>query len=287
LAQEERVIVSEVAGTTRDSVDVRFERDGQAFLAIDTAGLRKKGSLANDIEFYSLHRAQRSIRRADVVMQLFDPRDTISKVDKQLADYILENHKPAIFVVNKWDLAKDKIHTGKWADYLHKLFPALDYVPIVFITAKTSKNVWALLNLAQSIFKQANARVGTSELNRVLEMAMERRSPPVRLNKSPRIYFGTQVSTNPPTIVLKTNGPELFPDTYIRYLLGVFREQLPFKEVPIKLHLRDKTGSMKESESSEPEAIEASAPPKTKPKVKAKTSQQPAKGTRADVWRDV
>src|SRR5262245_8121757 len=104
LAQSKRLIVSEVAGTTRDSVDVRFERDGKVYLAIDTAGVRRKKSLANDIEFYSLHRAERSIRRADVVLLFLDAAETISKVDKQLAEYILDQHKPAVFVVNKWDL---------------------------------------------------------------------------------------------------------------------------------------------------------------------------------------
>src|SRR5262249_17883119 len=106
LAKAERVIVSEVAGTTRDSVDVRFERDGKAIGAIDPAGVRKKTKLADSIEFYSLHRAERSIRRADVVLHLFDARTRIGRVDKQLTEYILENHKPAVFVINKWDTVK-------------------------------------------------------------------------------------------------------------------------------------------------------------------------------------
>jgi GTP-binding protein len=237
LAQAERVIVSEVPGTTRDSVDVRFERDGKTFIAIDTAGVRKKASLANSIEFYSMARAERSIRRADVVLLFFDPQVRVSKVDKQLADYILKHHKPAIFVVNKWDLMRP-MPTGKWADYLHATFPSLDFVPIAFITAKSGKNVQAVLNLAQNLHKQASARVSTSDLNRVLQEAVERQSPPVRKNRQPRIYFGTQAGTNPPTIVLFTNGPELFDNTYQRYLLKTLREHFPFQEVPIKLYLR-------------------------------------------------
>src|SRR5262249_36623302 len=134
LAQSERMIVSEVAGTTRDSVDVRFERDGLAFIAIDTAGVRKRKSVANDIEFYSLARAERSIRRADVVLLFLDAPMKISKVDKQLAEYILEQNKPAIFVVNKWDLMAP-LPTGQMGDYIHKTFPSLDYVPIAFTTA--------------------------------------------------------------------------------------------------------------------------------------------------------
>src|SRR5262249_36867244 len=123
LAQSERMIVSEVPGTTRDSVDVRFERDGKVFVAIDTAGVRRKGSISSDIEFYSLARAEPSIRRADVVLLFHDPLARVSKVDKQLAGYVLEQYKPAVFVVNKWDLAADSIPTGKFADYLHATFP--------------------------------------------------------------------------------------------------------------------------------------------------------------------
>lgn len=240
LAQEERVIVSEVAGTTRDSVDVRFERDGKAFLAIDTAGVRKRKSLASDVEFYSLHRAERSIRRADVVLHFFDPRLRVSRVDKQLAEYIVTNHKPAVFVVNKWDLAKDTTPMDKWASYLRTTFPMLEYVPVAFITAKDGKNVYRLLNLCQQLHKQAGRRAKTGELNRVLQNAMMMSSPPVRHNRLPKIYYATQVAVHPPTIVLVTNGPELFDDTYLRYLTKALRDNFRFREVAIKLVLRAK-----------------------------------------------
>ena len=238
LAESERVIVSEVPGTTRDSIDVRFERDGKVYLAIDTAGVRRKKSLANDIEFYSLHRAERSIRRADVVLLFLDAAESISKVDKQLAEYILEQHKPAIFVVNKWDLLKTKMPTGRMAEYIQKTFPSLDHVPIAFITAKSGKNVQAVLNLAQSLHKQASARVGTGEINRVVRQAVEANPPPMRQNRRAKVFYATQAATNPPTIVLFTNDPDLFDNTYLRYLLHTFRDQLPFEEVTIKLELR-------------------------------------------------
>ncbi len=239
LAQSERMIVSELPGTTRDSVDVRFERDGKSFIAIDTAGVRRKSSVRSDIEFYSLARAERSIRRADVVLLFLDAAHTISKVDKQLAEYILEQHKPAIFVVNKWDLLKPR-PTGAFAEYLRAQFPSLDYVPIAFITAKSGRNVHAALNLAQHLQKQSNARVGTGDLNRILRLAVAQQAPPLRQNRRAKIYFGTQVDSNPPTIVLMTNGPELLDSTYQRYLLKMFRDHLPFREVPIKLYLRHK-----------------------------------------------
>ncbi len=240
LAQADRVIVSEVAGTTRDSIDVRFERDDKVFLAIDTAGVRKKSSLETSVEFYSLHRAERSIRRADVVLHFFDPRLRVSRVDKQLAEYILVNNKPAIFVVNKWDLAKDTIPTEKWATYLRTVFAMLDYVPIAFITAKSGKNVYRLLNLAQQLHKQAGRRVKTGELNRVVQHAMLVNAPPTRLNKLPRVYYATQTDVHPPTIVLMTNGPELFEPPYLRYLLKNLRDNFRFGEVAIRLLLRAK-----------------------------------------------
>jgi GTP-binding protein len=239
LAKGERVIVSEVPGTTRDSVDVRFERDGKGIIAIDTAGVRHKGSIASDIEFYSIARAERSIRRADVVLLFHDARDRVSKVDKQLAGYVLENYKPAIFVVNKWDLMA-QLPTGKFADYLHAVYPSLDYLPIAFITAKSGRNVQAVLNLAQNLVKQAAARVPTGDLNRVLRQALAQQPPPMRQNRRPKVYYATQVATQPPTIVLFTNGPELFDNTYQRYLLKMFRDHLPFKDVPIKMYLRRK-----------------------------------------------
>ncbi len=179
LAGEERVIVSEVPGTTRDSVDVRIERDGKAYIAIDTAGVRKKKSLANDVEFYSMHRAERSIRRADVVLMFFDAMLEISKVDKALAEYVIENHKPAIFVVNKWDMTESRqVRTGTWGDYLRKNFPSLDFVPIAFITAKNGRNVRQVLQLAQALHEQSSARVTTGDLNRVLRWAIEKAAPP-------------------------------------------------------------------------------------------------------------
>jgi GTP-binding protein len=261
LAQAERVIVSEVAGTTRDSVDVRFEQDGKTFIAIDTAGVRKKGSVATDIEFYSMHRAERSIRRADAVLLFLDPRVRISKVDKQLAEYILEHHKPAIFVVNKWDLMTP-MPTGKFASYIYATFPSLDYVPIAFITARSGRNVQAVLNLAQSLCKQADARVSTGDLNRVLKHALTKQAPPLRQNRRPKVYYATQVAAHPPTIVLFTNGPELFDNTYQRYIIKTFRDHLPFKDVPIKLHLRHKRREDRPPVEEAPSPAEA--PPKSK-----------------------
>jgi GTP-binding protein len=242
LAQTERMIVSEVPGTTRDSVDVRFELDGKAFMAIDTPGVRKKKSLANNIEFYGLVRAQRSIRRANVCLMFFDAMQTISRVDKQLVHDIAENYKPCIFVINKWDLAQQKgLPTSKWSEYLMKTFSFMRHVPFAFITAQQDKNTKQLINLAQSIYKQSRTRVTTGQLNQVIRAAILKNQPSTKTGKRLKIYYGTQVSTEPPTIVMKCNFPELLDRAWIRYLLGMMREKLPFQEVPMKVIFRART----------------------------------------------
>jgi len=238
LVQAERMIVSEIPGTTRDSVDVRFELDGKSFVAIDTPGIRRSKSVKTDIDFYGTHRAQRSIRRSDVTLLFFDATERISKVDKQLCDYIAEQYRPCIFVVNKWDQLVGSMPTEKWVRYLHDNFPSMRYVPIAFITGQTGKNVKALLNHAQMLFKQSRARATTGQLNRMLRDALKRSPPPSQANRTPKIFYATQVGVQPPTIVLFCSAPTAISRTYQRYLLGKFRDEFAFPEVPIKLYLR-------------------------------------------------
>ena len=246
LAQAERMIVSERPGTTRDSVDVHFELDGLPFMAIDTAGVKRKAKIRDDLDFYSIHRAERSIRRADVVYLFLDPTQGITRLDKQLADYVAKEYKPCVFVVNKWDLmiADEQLEARggmtRFAHAVQHAFRNMSYMPMAFITAKTGKNVKALLNLSQSLFKQANRRVGTGTLNRVLREAVAAHPPAMRENRPPKIYYATQVGSAPPTVVLFVNSPRLFDATYLRYLLNVFREKLPFRDVPIKLYMRSR-----------------------------------------------
>jgi GTPase len=239
LAESERVIVSEIPGTTRDSVDIRFEVDGKRLLAIDTPGVRKKKSLASDVEFYGLVRAQRSIRRADVVFMFFDAKETISRVDIQLVDEIATHCKPCVFVVNKWDSVPE-MTTEAWAAYLLQTFPTMRYVPVAFLTAKEGRNVRKLVNLAQSLFKQTRIRVPTSRLNRIVRAAILANQPPLRKNRRAKIYYATQVSTEPPTIVLKCNDPAILDEAWKRYLLGILHEELPYPEIPIRLYFRQR-----------------------------------------------
>jgi GTP-binding protein len=281
LAGAERVIVSEVPGTTRDSVDVRFERDGKSYVAIDTAGVRKNAKLASDIEYYSLHRAQRSIRRADVVLHFFDARHRIGRVDKQLAEYIVEEYKPAIFVMNKWDLVKENIPTEKMADYVRAMFPMLEHVPIAFITAKKGKNTLRLLQLAVQLHKQAGVRVSTGDLNRVIRAALEANPPPLSNNRTPKVFYATQAGVHPPTVVLFTNGPELFEETYVRYLTKALRDAFPFSEVTIKVLLRARGGGKPREPDTEEievlaaEEIDDDAPIMRSPKARPKPEPEP------------
>ena len=238
LAKEERCIVSEVPGTTRDSVDVMFELDGHKFMAIDTPGLRRNKSIKTDIDWYGLHRAQRSVRRADVVLLFFDCTEPMSKVDKQLAHYIHDEFKPCIFVVNKWDKLAGFIPTERWVEYIREHFPTMAYCPIAFVTGQTGKNVKTLLNHAQMLFKQAKERISTSMLNKLVKAALERHEPPLYQLKRPKIYYATQVASEPPTIILVCNQPQGFSNQYRRYLLNFLRDHLPFGEIPIKLYLQ-------------------------------------------------
>jgi len=245
LAKEERVIASPVAGTTRDSIDVRFEVDGHTFLAIDTPGLRRTKSRTSDIDFYSTHRAERSIRRADIVMMMFDASEPIGKVDKQLIESIVEQQKPVVLVVNKWDLYAGDVERSEWSQYLRDTFRSMPWAPIAFVTAQTGRNVKAAIDTAQRLFRQSQARVPTAALNTIIHAATQANHPPADHRGRPvRIYFATQIATAPPTIMLSTSSPQSITAPYKRYLLSSLRKQAPFTEVPIKLIIRGrKTGA--------------------------------------------
>ena len=242
LAREERVITSPIAGTTRDSIDVRFEVDGRSFLAIDTPGLRRTKSRTTDIDFYSTHRAQRSIRRADVVLLFFDATEPIGKVDKQLAETITEEAKPVVFVVNKWDLYAADVKKREWNQYLRDTFRTMPWAPVAFVTATESRNVKATIDTAQRLYRQSHQRVATARINNVLRMAVETNHPPADSRGRPvRLYFATQVEVAPPTIVISASAPKSVSEPYRRYLVNAFRKELPFDEVPIRLYIRGKS----------------------------------------------
>jgi len=240
MAGAERVIVSETPGTTRDAVDVRFEKDGKTIVVIDTAGVRKKRKIGDSIEFYGYVRATRSIHRADVVLFLIDATVPVSQVDKKLAKFIAEEYKSCILVINKWDLAKDTTVTGDYEGYLTKMLPGLKHAPIAFTTATEAKNVQSALDLAAEIFKQATTWIPTAKLNKAFEVIKQEGGGATKRGKGgwPKIYYVTQVAVNPVTMLMFVNRPELFEENYRRFIVGRLRELLPTAEVPIQLLAR-------------------------------------------------
>jgi GTP-binding protein len=236
----ERVIVSETPGTTRDAIDVRFEKDGKTIVVIDTAGIKKKSKIADSIGFYSFVRATRSIQRADVVLFLIDATTEVSDVDKKIARFVADEYKSCIIVINKWDLAKETAVTDSYEDYLTKLLPGLRYAPIAFTTATEAKNVQSVLDLAAEIFRQTTTWITTGRLNKAFEaIKAESMSAGKRGGGGhPNIYYATQTAVNPVTILMFVNKPELFDENHRRFIIGRLRELLPVSEVPIRLLVR-------------------------------------------------
>jgi GTP-binding protein len=239
IAGTERVIVSEIAGTTRDSVDVRFDYEGRTFIVIDTAGVRKKSKITrDDLEFYSFHRAQRSIRRADVVLLMIDALADLGDVDQKLAAYIAAEFKPVICVINKWDMVPKGTTPEMFQEYLGKIMRHLDYAPLAFISAKTKENIHETIHLATRLVEQAKTRLTTANLNKAVEDIIQTRGPSSSSLEKVKVYYATQTDTNPPTIVLFVNNPDYITAEYRRYFVRQLRMRLPFAEVPIKLLVR-------------------------------------------------
>jgi GTP-binding protein len=235
LAGEERVIVSEVPGTTRDSVDVRVELEGRPFIAIDTAGVRKRRSFEDHLEFYSHHRAMRSIRRADVVALMIDATLPVSQVDKELAGEIFKEMKPVVIVINKWDLAKGQLGED-YQDYLARMFPELSFAPVSLTSAAQGKNIAQTIRLAEQLYDQSRMRLPTADINRAVQEIQQLRGPSHKTGtKPPKILYASQVGTEPPTIVCFVNDVRSFDTGYQRFLINQLRLRLPFHEIPIRL----------------------------------------------------
>ena len=240
IAGEERVIVSEKAGTTRDSVDVRVEMDDKVFTLIDTAGVRKTKSLAGDIEYYSQHRSLRSVRRADVCLLIIDSSVPISQVDHQLVNEINKHYRPTVVVINKWDLAEQEHTQDEYVAYLDDALKGLTFAPIVFTSASNNEGMAEALALGLNLYEQANHRMGTSELNRAVEEISKERGPSNKYGRHAKMYYATQTSVNPPTVVLFVNDADLFDRNYRQYVINRMRDTVAFSEVPIRLFVRGK-----------------------------------------------
>ncbi len=235
LAGEERCIVSEIAGTTRDAVDVHFTMKDRSFLAIDTAGLRKRKSFSGDVEYYAYHRMLQAIRRADVVLFLVDATRKVSQVDAKLSQELQRQFKPTVIVVNKWDEVDGKASPEQYAEYLTGELRGLDYAPIVLASAIEGEGLEDIVTMAFNLHAQATHREGTGSLNSVIKDILKKRGPTSRLGTQAKLFYVSQVATQPPTIAMVVNNPKLFEGRYERYLMNRLREELPFSEVPIRL----------------------------------------------------
>ncbi|WP_206830391.1 ribosome biogenesis GTPase Der [Alicyclobacillus fructus] len=239
LLGEERVMVSPVAGTTRDAIDTPLERDGQAYVLVDTAGMRRKGKVYERIEKYSVLRALRALDRADVAFVVLDAQTGIVEQDKRVAGYALDAGCAIAFVVNKWDaIEKDDKTAHRFEEKIRQEFPFLRFAPVIFVSALTGQRVGRLLDLAKEIAEYHAMRVPTATLNRVLADAQVSVSPPSKGGRRLRIYYGTQVGVKPPTFVIFVNDTELSHFSYERYLENQLREAFGFRGTPIRMVLR-------------------------------------------------
>ncbi|MEC9442130.1 MAG: ribosome biogenesis GTPase Der [Myxococcota bacterium] len=239
LLGEDRLLTSDVAGTTRDSVDTTIFVDDKQYVVIDTAGLRRKRSISEQLEHYAVVQAIKSIDRADVAIIVIDAKKGLTSQDKKIAAVVANRGRACIFVVNKWDLIdKDSKTVDEWRKALYHEMPFLDWAPVLFTSALTGKRVQKILENVDHVFERYTHRIRTSELNRFLEKSIAMHNPPVQQNKRIRFYFASQVASRPPAFVFMVNHPEIVPDSYKRYLENRLREDFDFHGTPLKIMMR-------------------------------------------------
>ncbi|RJG24471.1 ribosome biogenesis GTPase Der [Paenibacillus thiaminolyticus] len=239
---EDRVIVSDIAGTTRDAIDTPFEKDGQRFVLIDTAGMRKRGKVYETTEKYSVMRSMKAIERADVVLVVINGEEGIIEQDKHIAGYAHEAGKAALFVVNKWDVVEKNDRTmHEFETKIRDHFLFMPYAPIVFLSAKTKQRLQKLLPVIEHVAEQHAKRITTHLLNDVVSDAIAYNPPPTDKGRRLRINYATQVAVKPPTIVIFVNDPELMHFSYERYLENRIRTSFDFEGTPIRLFTRRKS----------------------------------------------
>jgi GTPase len=253
IVRSERAIVSELAGTTRDAIDILYERDGRRFVFIDTAGIRRRGKQSTSAEIFSVMRAERSIRRADLCVLIVDLTAGVTAQDKRIAGLIQAAQKPAIIILNKWDLVKPKRNQkqaiAKLAETAREQIFFLDYAPVLITSSLTGEHVSKLFSLIEKIQRAARQRIGTGVLNRSLRQAIEANPPPTIRTRRLKLFYAAQSKgredqeVQPPEFVLFVNDPRLLSQTYKRYLESRVRGAQPFPGLPIILTLRPRAKS--------------------------------------------
>ncbi len=239
LVGEERAIVSPIAGTTRDAVDTKIEFGGIPITLIDTAGIRRRGRIEPGVEKFSVLRSLKAIERADVALLMIDATSGLSAQDAHIAGFILEEQKSTVVLVNKWDaIEKDSDTMVDYTRHIREELNFIDYVPVLFISAKTGQRVDQVLPLALKVQEERLARLTTGQLNRILQNAQDRHAATSSSGKSLRMYYGTQVRSDPPTFMIYVNDPKLAHFSYIRYLENSIRKEYAFTGTPIRIVMK-------------------------------------------------
>ncbi len=243
LLGQERVLVSDIPGTTRDAVDTRLRYYGRDIVLIDTAGIRRKGRVEPGVEKYSVLRALRALQRADVALLMLDATEGVTAQDAHIGGYVEDAGKGVVILVNKWDAVPDKdaFTINRYTEHVRRELNFLNYAPLLFISAKTGQRVHKVLPTALEVYEARYTRLPTAFVNRVLQEAVDKHPPPpARGNKALKIYFAAQVGVAPPTFLLQVNDPKLAHFSYLRYLENQIRAAHPFVGTPIRLLLRGK-----------------------------------------------
>jgi len=240
---QERVIVSEEPGTTRDAIDTRIEMDGRPVVLIDTAGLRRRAKVQAGLERYSVIRALRAIDRSDVTLLLIEAPEGVTSQDAHIAEYIIEQGRSLVLVVNKWDLIeKDSRTMQEYTRWVYTRFPFLSYVPLLFISAKTGRRVDRVLPMALRVQEERLVRIPTGELNRLVREWLFQHTPPSKGGRRLKIFYATQAAIDPPTFVFFVNNPRLVDSDYSRYLENRLREVYSFMGTPLRFLFRPRRG---------------------------------------------
>ena len=242
LLNEERTIVSEIAGTTRDAIDSNLKYDGDVYTLIDTAGIRRKSKIEDSIEYYSVLRAMKSIKRADVCVLMLDSTELVTEQDKRVAGLIHDEKKPLIIAINKWDLIeKDNSTVKQFTELVKTELPFLSYAPVITMSALTGQRVMPILDQINDVFEEYNKKISTGVLNQVLGEMIAVNPVPTRKGRAVKINYVTQIGVAPPRFVFFANDPELVHFSYKRYLENKFREYFGFEGSPIEFIFNKKS----------------------------------------------
>lgn len=247
LLGEERVIVSPIAGTTRDAIDTDITYFGERVTLIDTAGIRKRGKIEPGVEKYSVVRANKAMERADVVLLVLDAQDGITEQDQHIAGYVVDAGKSMVIVVNKWDAVEKSTQSQReFEKQITSKFDFLPDPPVIFISALTGQRIHEVMEVAKRVYEGRHFRIPTGELNRLMRDAYHKHTPPVRGTRRLKLLYASQVAVAPPIILIHVNDPRLVHFTYKRFLENQIREVYPFAGTPLRLSFRSRDGDLDE-----------------------------------------